>query len=180
MTTSAQDPDDEKLAQRCQQLLLAVQSLDRETSLTIAGHPCPTASTIGDIAGLSAIILPAVLKIEARDVPWLHAGSGGQCCGAKVYRCNRQIVTVPCFKQPVINGICCMSCSEIFNFSDEDGNYDIKKTNMPSTKARYRQGGGVAFWKLPSMLEAAKKFQKQVDKVSEYFRERQFEQTATS
>ena len=75
--TSAQDPIDLKVTQQCQQLLLAVHSLNREEALTLAGHPCPMVSMIGDIGGLSALILPSTLKIESRDVPWLHAGSEG-------------------------------------------------------------------------------------------------------
>ena len=83
LATSAQDPVDKHLAQQHQNLTLAVRSLNREDALTIAGHPHPVASMIGDVAGLSAVILPSTLKIEARDVPWLHAGSGRQCSGAK-------------------------------------------------------------------------------------------------
>ena len=59
-------------------------------------------------------------------------------------------IDVTCYLQPAIGGseICCGSCSEIFQFTDEDGNYIIKKSSMPSTKARYAPGGGVAFWQL--------------------------------
>ena len=94
MTASAQDPIDQKRNQNCTKLSNAVQSLDREATLSLVGHPCPTASRIGDIPGLSALLLPSVLKIAQCDVPWLHAGSGAQCPGTKIYRCNRHIASI--------------------------------------------------------------------------------------
>ena len=175
---SAQDPIDARLSQLREKLLLAVQSLDREQALTIVGHPHPTAGMIGDIAGLTALKLPATLKIEPKDVPWLHAGSGNTCSGAKLYRCNRQLVSIPCYHQPAIGGaeICCVSCSEMFQFSDEDGNYIIKKSSMPHTKARYAPGGGVAFWQLAPVIAAAKKFGDQVATATEFFQARKVQQ----
>ena len=145
--SSAQDPIDARLSHLSEKLLLADQSLDREQVFTLVGHPHPTAGMIDDIAGLTALKLPSTLKIEPKDVPWLHAGSGNTRSGAKLYRCNRQLVSIPCYLQPAIGGseICCGSCSEIFQFTDEDGNYMVKKSSMPCTKARYASGGGVAF-----------------------------------
>ena len=79
--SSAQDPIDARLSHLSEKLLIAAQSLDREEVLTIVGHPHPTAGMIGDIAGLTALKLPSTLKVEPKDVPWLHAGSGNTCSG---------------------------------------------------------------------------------------------------
>ena len=144
-------------------LITAAQQVDRFKVLTLIGHPDPAMPPVGDVLLLTPILLPDKLEIERRDVPWLHAGSGNHHCeGAKLYRFNRRVVTVPCFFEPQPHGICCPSCHEIFGQIGDNDAFTIVKSRAPNSVARYKLGAGVAFWRIPAIVESMTAFDKQV------------------
>ena len=157
-------------------LMAAAQQVDRCKVLTFIGHPHPTMPPIGDVLLLTPIVLPDTLDIERRDVPWLHVGSGNHCEGAKLYRFNRRVVSVPCFMEPQPRGICCSSCHEIFGQIGTDDVFRVVKSQAPYSVARYKPGAGVAFWRIPAIVESMAKFQLQVIRVESTCTKYKFEQ----
>ena len=150
----ADDSELERIA-----LMTAVRNIDRRRVLTMIGHPHPDVIPVGDVLLLSPILLSERLEVERRDVPWLHAGAGYHCEGAKIYRFNRRIVTVPCFTRPQAHGICCPSCHEIFgHVIEDDDTFYVVKARSPHTAARYKLGAGVAFWRIPSIVRSIGSF----------------------
>ena len=122
---------------------------------------------VGDIDMLSPLkIGGSTITINATDVPWLHAGTGTHKCeGAIVYRHKTKIVTVPCYERRKKRGICCSHCSELFSFSDKDGNYSIVPTAKKVVKV-YAQGPTKALRQQPRFKEMSKKFDAAVSDIS--------------
>ena len=147
-------------------LMTAVRKIDRRKVLTMIGHPRPDVIPVGDVLLLSPLLLPDKLEVERRDVPWLHAGAGYHCEGAKLYRFNRRLVTVPCFASPQAHGICCSSCHEIFGqVIEDDDTFHVVKARAPHSAARYKPGAGVAFWRIPSIVKSIEAFESALERV---------------
>ena len=179
--THVKSPPDSALADGVEDaqisaLMAAAQKVDRRKVLTLIGHPHPAMPPVGDVLLLTPILLPEKMEVERRDVPWLHAGSGDHCEGAKLYRFNRRVVTVPCFFEPQPHGICCPSCHEIFGQIGDDDSFTIVKSRAPHTAARYESGAGVAFWRIPAIVESMAAFDKQVARVEATCKKYDFEQ----